>query len=58
MGKMFNIRFGKIRFSFWRVTFYEKFLFFFYFLFLPLEDFGMDAVSVQWTIYHVRTEIR
>ena len=56
MGKMFNIRFGKIRFSFWRVTFYEKF--FFYFLFLPLEDFGMDAVSVQWTIYHVRTEMR
>ena len=30
MGKMFNIRQGKIRFGFWRVTFFEKFIFYFY----------------------------
>ena len=53
MGKMLNIRFGKIRFGFWRVTFLKIF-----FLLLPLEDFGMDAVSVQWTIYHVHIEMR
>ena len=36
---MFNIRFDKKMFGFWS---------FFFFLFLPFEDFGMDAVSVQW----------
>ena len=40
MGKMFNIRFGIIRFGFWRVTF---FLSIFFFFFLPLENFGMDG---------------
>ena len=46
---MFNIRFGKVRFGFWRVRFFKV---------LPLENFGM--VSVRWTIYtyHVRIEIR
>ena len=28
------------------------------FLFLTLENFGIDAVSVQWTLYHVRIEMR
>ena len=34
MGKMFNIRVGKIRFGIWRVTFLRIFI-------LPLENFGM-----------------
>ena len=38
MGKIFNIRFGKIRLGFWRITFLKSF----YVLFLPLENFGMD----------------
>ena len=37
MGEMFNIRFGKIRFGIWRVTFLKSF-----FLYLPLENFVMD----------------
>ena len=36
MGKMFNIRVGKIRFGIWRVTFLRIFI-----LFLPLENFRM-----------------
>ena len=36
MGKIFDIRFGKIRFGIWRVTFLKSF-----FLYLPLENFGM-----------------
>ena len=30
MGKMFNIRFGKIRFSFWRVTFLKSYFYFYH----------------------------
>ena len=44
MGKMFNIRFGKIRFEFWRVTF--------------LKSLFWDGLAVQWKIYHVRIEMR
>ena len=36
MGKMVNIRVGKIRFGIWRVTFLRSFI-----LFLPFENFGM-----------------
>ena len=36
MGKMINIRVGKIRSGIWRVIFFENF----YFI-LPLENFGM-----------------
>ena len=32
MGKNFNIRFGKIRFGIWKVTFLEKVSFYFYHL--------------------------
>ena len=35
-GKLFNIRFGKIRFGIWRVSFLQSFFS------LPLENFGMD----------------
>ena len=37
MGKIFNIRFGKIRFGIWRVTVLKSFI-----LFLPRENFWMD----------------
>ena len=33
MEKMFNIRFGKIRFGFWRVSFFK------------CENFGMDLLT-------------
>ena len=38
MGKLFNIRFFKIRFRIWRVRFFKRFLI----SFLPLENFGMN----------------
>ena len=39
MVKMFNIRFGKIRFGFWRVTFLKVFIYFFFF-FYHLKTLG------------------
>ena len=50
MGKMFNIRVGKIKFGIWRGTSL--------FYFATWKLWAALAVSVQWTIYHVRTEVR
>ena len=50
---MFNIRVGKIRLESGGLHFWE---FLFYFTTWKLWD--APAVSVQWTIYHVRIEMR
>ena len=48
---MFNIRFGKIWFGFWRVTFLKRFFFFFFFFFTTWKPW--DGLT-----YHVRIEMR
>ena len=54
MGKLFNIRFGKVRFGIWRVTLLKNLLGFF---FTTWKLWDGLVVSVQWTIYRVRIEM-
>ena len=46
MGKMFNIRFGKTRFGFWRGIFFKSFIF----IFTTCNLWEWPALLVQWTI--------
>ena len=55
MGKLFNIRFGKIRFGIWgEVTFFKSL----FYIFTTWKLWAGLVVSVPWKIYHVRIEMR